>query len=135
MATILVVDDNPAIRTMLTVVLEGERHTVVTAENGAKALRVLHSHEDEFDLVISDVMMPEIDGPTLATKLLKEQPTLPVLLISGGSENVDLDSFKSFQFLAKPFDLTTFLATVRRLLIGPASSHEYFATGFGPHSR
>ncbi len=135
MATILVVDDNQPIRTMLAVVLEGEGHTVVTAENGAQAFHILRSHEDEFDLVVSDVMMPEIDGPTLATKLSKEQPTLPVLLISGGSENVDFDSFKSFQFLAKPFDLTTFLATVRRLLIGRAAPHEYFATGFGPQSR
>jgi DNA-binding NtrC family response regulator len=134
-ATILVVDDNSPIRTMLTVVLEMEGHTVVTAENGAQAFRILRSREGEFDLVVSDVMMPEIDGPTLATKLLKEQPTLPVLLISGGNENVDLDSFKSFQFLAKPFDLTIFLATVRRLLTGRASPLEYFATGFGPQSR
>jgi len=135
MATILIVDDNPSIRTMLAVALQGERHTVVTAENGAEAFRILRSHKDEFDLVVSDVMMPEIDGPTLATKLLKEQPTLPVLLMSGGSEDLDLDSFKSFQFLAKPFDLTIFLATVRRLLMERASLHEYFATGFGPQSR
>jgi two-component system cell cycle sensor histidine kinase/response regulator CckA len=121
MATILVVDDNPAIRTMLTVVLEGEGHRVVTAENGAEAFRILRSRKNKVDLVVSDVMMPEIDGPTLATKLLKEQPTLPVLLISGGSEDLDLDSSKSFQFLAKPFDLTTFLNTVRRLLIKRAS--------------
>jgi two-component system, cell cycle sensor histidine kinase and response regulator CckA len=115
-ATILIVDDNPPIRTMLTETLGREGYTVVTAENGAQAFRILRSHQNEFDLVVSDLMMPEIDGPTLAATLLVEHPTLPVLLMSGGSQNLDLNSFKTLQFLAKPFDLTTFLATVHRLL-------------------
>jgi len=115
-ATILVVDDNPPILRMLTLALEENGFTVVAANNGAEALQILRSRRDGIDLVVSDVMMPEINGPALATSLSAEYPTLPVLLISGGSENLDLECLKSSRFLAKPFDLTTFVATVDRLL-------------------
>ena len=117
MATILVVDDNLPILRMLTLVLEENGFTVVTANNGAEALHILRIRRDGIDLVVSDVMMPEINGPTLARSLLAEYPTLPVLLISGGSESLDLECLKSFRFLAKPFDLTTFVSTVHRLLL------------------
>ena len=117
MATILVVDDNPPIRTMLTMILEERGFRVVAADNGAEALRILRSRWHEIDLVVSDVAMPEIDGPTLARRLLAEHPTLPVLLMSGGSESLDLGSLKSLQFLPKPFDVEAFLATVRRLVM------------------
>jgi DNA-binding NtrC family response regulator len=77
---------------------------------------MLHLHPREIDLVVSDVSMPEVDGLTLVMGLWAEQPNLPVLLMSGCYENVDLDSRRTYKFLPKPFDLTTLLNDVRQLM-------------------
>ena len=116
MPTILVVDDEPLIRKMLVLFLEQEGFTVFTASNGLDALDISRLHADEIHLVLSDVVMPGMDGLMLARELSIERPALPVLLMSGCCENIGLNFDKDFQCLRKPFALRTLLATVQRLM-------------------
>ena len=113
MATVLVVDDEPVIRSMMTEVLQQEGHSVFTADSGAQALSLFRSHSREIDLLISDIVMPETDGPALASKMQAERPGLPVLLISGCYDTKQLNS--SFEFLPKPFSISDLLKRVRSL--------------------
>ena len=116
MPTILVVDDEPLIRKMLVLFLEQEGFTVFTASNGLDALDISRLHADEIHLVLSDVVMPGMDGLMLARELSIERPALPVLLMSGCSETIDLNSDKDLQCLPKPFALRTLLRAVQRLM-------------------
>ena len=113
MATVLVVDDEPVICSLVAEVLEREGHSVLTARNGAQALSLFRSHR-EIDLLISDITMPEMDGLTLAKKVQAERPGLSVLLMSGCCENGRIS--KSFDFLAKPFSITELATRVRELV-------------------
>jgi CheY-like chemotaxis protein len=112
MATVLVVDDEPVIRSLVTEVLQGEGHLVFSAGCGTQALSLFRSHS-EIDLLISDIAMPEMDGPALAKRLRAERPGLPVLLMSGSCQNGQVNS--RFEFLSKPFSITELLTRVRRL--------------------
>jgi CheY-like chemotaxis protein len=112
MATVLVVDDEPVIRSLVTEVLQGEGHLVFSAGCGTQALSLFRSHS-EIDLLISDIAMPEMDGPALAKRLRDERPGLPVLLMSGSCQNGQVNS--RFEFLSKPFSITELLTRVRRL--------------------
>lgn len=112
MATVLVVDDEPVIRSLVTEVLQGEGHLVFSADCGAQALSLFRSHS-EIDLLVSDIAMPEMDGPSLARRLRAERPGLPVLLMSGSCQNGQVNN--RFEFLSKPFSITELLTRVRRL--------------------
>jgi CheY-like chemotaxis protein len=113
MATVLLVDDEPLVLHMVALILEKHGFTVLAADSGSEAIRLSRSHHGEIDLLFSDVVMPGMDGPTLAAELLAEQPALPVLFMSGGCDSLHLD--KPFRFVSKPFDLATLLITVRDL--------------------
>jgi len=113
MATVLVVDDEPVIRSMMSEVLQHEGHSVLTAGSSAQALSLFRSHRREIDLLISDIVMPETDGPALATKMQAERPGLPVLLMSGCCDSRQVNS--SFEFLPKPFSISDLLQRVRSL--------------------
>jgi two-component system, cell cycle sensor histidine kinase and response regulator CckA len=117
MATVLVVDDEPVICSLVTEVLQRDGHAVFTAGCGSQALSLFRLHE--IDLVISDVVMPEMDGPALARKLQAERPGLPVLLMSGCCES---GRVHSFDFLSKPFTLAELLARVRTLADRPQAA-------------
>ncbi len=105
---ILVVDDEPLLATILAVFLEEEGFLVRTARNGVEAL-VAHDQAPA-DLILSDVMMPILDGLTLVSDLrLRDDPT-PVVLMSAESGWVDLPV--DVLFVAKPFDLDELLSAV-----------------------
>lgn len=117
---ILVVDDNEGARDFVTVALQRTGHEVLAACNGNEALAV--AAETAIDLVISDVLMPECDGIELLRALRKLRPSLPVIAISGGSPNFDIDFLRLARTLgavatiSKPFmpaDLEAAIATVR----------------------
>jgi two-component system cell cycle sensor histidine kinase/response regulator CckA len=116
MPTVLVVDDEPLIRTLLMLILEQDGYAVFSAENGAEALSIARRYGERIDLVVSDVLMPEMDGPTLASRLRIERPKLPVLLMSDAYAIEDLGLRKAYPFLPKPFDLTTFITVVRHMV-------------------
>lgn len=116
MPAILVVDDEPSIRKMLTLILQRGGFTVFTAANGAQALHKYQLYKDDIDLVISDCSMPVMDGKALTTRLLSERPDLPVILLSDESDAIDFGSQSTLRFLPKPFDLKTLLSTVQSMV-------------------
>jgi CheY-like chemotaxis protein len=107
MATILVVDDEQPVVDLLTDMLEDEGHTVVSAYNGRIALELV-AHQQP-DLIISDVMMPFVDGIQLCRRLREEYDakSLPVILMSAALPP-DLSSCGANAFLGKPFDIDRF---------------------------
>jgi two-component system cell cycle sensor histidine kinase/response regulator CckA len=113
MATVLVVDDEPSIRTMMAQLLQDEGFSVVTAGGGSQALSLFRSHRQKIDFLISDVAMPEVDGPTLATRLRAECPGLPIILMSGSCKPEQLNN--SFEFLPKPFSSSDLLNRLHKL--------------------
>ena len=81
--TILVVDDDPVISNLVALSLEQEGFRVWTATSGREALTRWQSRRDEIDLLITDMRMPEVDGPLLARCCALDDPTVPVLFTSG----------------------------------------------------
>jgi two-component system, cell cycle response regulator CpdR len=83
MARILLADDDTAIRSALETSLMADGHQVVSADNGADAYAILAAGPQKFQVLISDVQMPELDGFQLAEKALALSPNLRVVLMSG----------------------------------------------------
>jgi len=81
--TVLVVEDEPAVRAMAARVLREQGYMVLEADNGADALEVLAAHHGPIDLLLADVVMPQMGGKTLAENLLPHRPDLKVLFMSG----------------------------------------------------
>lgn len=81
MARILVAEDDKAVREFVARALRHSGHDVVTADDGLEALARLE--KDDFDLLITDIVMPGLDGIALALKLAKERPDLPILMMTG----------------------------------------------------
>ena len=117
MFQILVVDDNKHARRLFKAVLESENYTVFTAENGIDALRVMD--EGHIDLVVLDIMMPEMDGYEF-TKILREnQNNLPILMVS--AKQLPEDKKKGFlvgtdDYMTKPVDEDEMLLRIKALL-------------------
>ena len=117
MATILVIDDEPAIRDVLAELLRHEGYRVVAASNGARALELVEPERPDVALV--DIMMPVLDGHEFVRRL-REVPGrghIPVIMLSAGSRPRP-ERYSVAAFLPKPFDLEEILTTVRRILAG-----------------
>jgi two-component system, cell cycle sensor histidine kinase and response regulator CckA len=117
--TVLLVEDEAAVRASTCEFLIRCGYTVVTAENGEEALRVSREYSGPIDLMITDVVMPKMGGPKLAAQLLAERPQMKALFLSGYAENtmlrhggVDVGS----RFLSKPFSLSTLANKIREVL-------------------
>jgi len=117
--TILLVEDEDALREVTRRILTGAGYRVILAENGVDALRVVDEHEGQIDLLLSDVIMPQMPGPQLAKRLLARQPSLRVLLMSGFAQPI-LDSGghldAGMEFVEKPFSGPSLLAKVAQTL-------------------
>ncbi len=83
MARLLVAEDDEAVRSFLEKAFELDGHEVLTAEDGAMALEVLADENGEFDLLLTDIQMPVMDGIALALSTVRDYPGLPVLLMTG----------------------------------------------------
>ncbi|WP_084539955.1 response regulator [Azorhizobium doebereinerae] len=117
--TVLLVEDEDAVRAFATRALTARGYNVVAASGGAEALALVDAAEHRFDLVISDVVMPEMDGPTLLRELRARHPELKVIFISGYAEEAfarNLPATESFSFLAKPFSLKQLVAAVKEAI-------------------
>ena len=115
--TILIVEDEVMVRAVAERALARHGYTVLVAENGEAALEIL-GREDKVDLMISDVVMPTMDGPTTVRAARKMHPELPILFISGYAEeqlrkSIDIPNAA---FLAKPFSVQQLAETVRDVL-------------------
>ena len=115
--TVLLVEDEPMVRTVAERALTRHGYTVLTAANGEEALEVLDRGEP-IVLLISDVVMPLMDGPTMVRIARKSRPTLPILFMSGYAEeqlrkSIDIDNVA---FLPKPFSVQELAEAARKVL-------------------
>ena len=114
---ILVVDDESTIRDSLKDILEGEGFDVELAGDGIQALQILGDHE--FDLVLSDIKMPRMDGIELLSHCARHYAHLPIIMISAhGNVQTAVEATKlgAFDFITKPLDLDRLLITIRNAL-------------------
>jgi len=120
--TILVVEDEIALRELVCSVLEGRGYKILQAETGVKALAVWEEHKAEIDLLLTDLVMPDrLNGRELAEKLRAERPKLKVIFTSGYSADVvgkDFVSQRGLHYLQKPYDPQKLALTVRNCLDG-----------------
>lgn len=117
--TILLVEDEDAVRAVNGRALTARGYTVLEASTGVEALDVIARHEGPIDLVVSDVVMPEMDGPTLLGELRKLHPDMKFVFVSGYAEDAfakHLPDGESFNFLAKPFSLKQLVETVKQVV-------------------
>lgn len=117
MASILIVDDERAIRNSLKEILEYENYKVEVAENGLDGLHKVQN--GKYDLIFSDIKMPEMDGIAFLEAVLKERGDVPVIMMSGHAEiDIAVKSIKmgAYDFISKPLDMNRILVTVRNAL-------------------
>jgi two-component system cell cycle sensor histidine kinase/response regulator CckA len=117
--TILLVEDEEGLRALNARGLASRGYTVLEAGNGVEAIDVLAKSDWQVDLVVSDVVMPEMDGPTLLRELRSRNPTLKIIFVSGYAEDAfqkHLPADGQFMFLAKPFTLKQLVNAVKETL-------------------
>ena len=117
--TVLVVEDEPALCRLISVSLEKRGYTVLAAEDGTEAIRILENNRDDIDLVVSDIMMPKLNGLELREKAILVRPDLRFLFISGYAEDTIGRTAHLPQdagYLEKPFLPIELARKVRTLL-------------------
>ena len=115
---ILLVEDEEAVRAFAARALASRGYTVLEAETGLDALRVFETASEPIDLIVSDVIMPEMDGPTMLTELRKRGLNAKVIFVSGYADDAfarNLPEGQDFVFLPKPFSLKQLIETVKGL--------------------
>lgn len=117
MAKILIIDDERSIRNAMKDILEFEKHQVVLAEDGKQGLKI--ASNQLFDIIFSDIKMPEMDGIELLTELMNKGIEAQIIMISGhGNIETAVECIKkgAYDFIEKPIDLNRLLITVRNAL-------------------
>jgi two-component system cell cycle sensor histidine kinase/response regulator CckA len=117
--TILLVEDEEGLRALNARGLSSRGYTVLEASNGVEAIEAFARH-GHVDLVVSDVVMPEMDGPTLLKELRQRDPNVKIIFVSGYAEEAfsrNLPSQEQYAFLAKPFTLKQLVAEVKKTLL------------------
>lgn len=122
-ATIMLVEDETPVRIFAARALRNKGYEVLEADSGETALEVFSGHSGDIDMIISDVVMPGMNGPkmivTLEEKFPERMKQIPVVFISGYAEDAFIDSFgaeRSFNFLPKPFTLKQLAGKVKEVL-------------------
>jgi PAS domain S-box-containing protein len=117
--TILVVDDEPRLTELASIMLTDANYRVITASNGKEALELYEKHREEIRLVILDLMMPVMAGEECLGALLRMDPKVRVLVASGGLRLGMAEDFKergAKGFIKKPFDMLQFLEEIRKAI-------------------
>ncbi|MGE4490238.1 MAG: response regulator transcription factor [Kiritimatiellales bacterium] len=122
MAHILIIDDDPSVQFLFQQFFESEGFTVTLADDGKEGIWKMK--QEQPDLVITDIMMPEMDGLEVIQEIRQHSPELPVIAISGGMRTAPLNflphakKFGACRVFGKPVSLAELLAAVRELLAG-----------------
>jgi CheY-like chemotaxis protein len=110
---VLLVDDEPGVRSYMKVILQKHGCAVVEAVDGADAYRVMQEQNGNFDLLLTDIRMPRMDGLSLAGRVHDTFPAVPILFVS--AYPLDAPSFRASNFLAKPFLPKALITRVQEL--------------------
>jgi putative nucleotidyltransferase with HDIG domain len=114
---ILVVDDEEAIREVVSTLLDSQGYRCTTCDNGRKALEAFRN--DSFDLVLSDIVMPEMDGMKLLAEIRQADPDVPVIMVTAMHDiSIALEAIRTgaYDYILKPFEKDQFYMSVRRAL-------------------
>lgn len=114
---ILVVDDEDALRTVLSAELEGEGYQVATAADGQEAINILGT--SAFDLILLDIKMPNVDGFEVLRFVKEKHPKTKVIMLTGFADlknAIESKKLGAEDFVSKPYDLVDLLTTVERVL-------------------
>ena len=117
--TILLVEDEPSLREMISGYLRQTGFTIIDAANGVEGLKKAESHEGHIDLVITDVIMPGMGGRELSDRLRQTHPSTPVLFMSGYTDDASIHrgvSERHNYYIEKPFELNSLARKVREVL-------------------
>jgi two-component system cell cycle sensor histidine kinase/response regulator CckA len=117
--TILLVEDEEGLRALNARGLRSRGYSVIEASNGVEAMEELEACNGEVDLVVSDVVMPEMDGPTLLKAMRERNPEVKIIFVSGYAEDAfekSLPENQQFAFLPKPFTLSQLVAAVKETM-------------------
>jgi two-component system cell cycle sensor histidine kinase/response regulator CckA len=116
--TILLVEDEEGLRTLNARGLASRGYTVFEAGNGLEAIEKLEEVGGKVDLVVSDVVMPEMDGPTMLNELRKTNPDMKIIFVSGYAEEAFEKNLPAggYEFLAKPFTLRELISKVKETM-------------------
>jgi len=117
--TILLVEDEDGLRSLNARGLRSRGYSVIEASNGIEAIEALEEKQGAVDLVVSDVVMPEMDGPTLLREMRTRNPNLKIIFVSGYAEEAfekSLPENEQFAFLAKPFALSALVEKVKETM-------------------
>ncbi|MFN4090163.1 MAG: PAS domain-containing protein [Alphaproteobacteria bacterium] len=117
--TVLLVEDEDPVRLFSARALRNKGYKVLEARSGDMALQVLESSPEPVDVVVTDVVMPRMDGPTLIGKLREQRPDIRIICISGYAEGAfrqKLETFTDIHFLPKPFSLQQLASKVKDVL-------------------
>ena len=122
---ILLVEDEDMVRRLARTILEASGYTVVEARNGREGLALCETYTGSIDLLLSDIVMPELGGRELAESALKLRPGLKVIFVSGHTQDVVLKEGiqKGMAFLQKPFTPAGLAQKVREALDGDGPAH------------
>ncbi|CTQ58582.1 response regulator [Roseibium album] len=130
MARILLTEDDEAVRSFVKRALELDGHSVDVAEDGGEAVETLTREKGEFDLLVSDIKMPVMDGIALALQTARDFPDMPILLMTGFADQRErangLDALVH-DVITKPFSLVDIRKTVRNAIAGelPQETRRY----------
>jgi len=110
---ILIVDDDPMVRKVVIIILEKFGYNVFDAPSGEQGLRCVVEHP-EIELVLSDIIMPELSGPEMIDRILEMRPAMKVIFMTGyGADTLPPHQVKRFDVLEKPFTIPGLLDAVR----------------------
>ncbi len=119
--TLLLVEDETPVRIFACRALRNKGYTVLEADCGETGLEIMLKRGAEVDLIVTDVIMPGMNGPAMIEKIMEDFPNIKVIFISGYAEDIFMHSYgseRSFNFLAKPFTLKQLASKVKEVLVG-----------------
>jgi two-component system cell cycle sensor histidine kinase/response regulator CckA len=117
--TVLVVDDEEEVRSLVSEMLRFYGYKVMEAPNAGNALMIFEKYQDTIDIVLTDVVMPQMSGLDFVEKILPDYPSTKVLFMSGYTDNVIVEHGlldKDRNFIQKPFNAKALIQKVREIL-------------------